>query len=74
MGFGKSYHLHNANIVRLSLDLPMVIEIVDTPEKIEGFLPELQKMVRSGLITAERAEIVRYRGGRSSAQSTGSAP
>lgn len=62
MGFGRSRHLHNANIVLLSLDLPMVIEIVDTPEKIEGFLPELQKMMPSGLITAERAEILRYRG------------
>ena len=61
MGFGRSHHLHNANIMRLSLDLPMVIEIVDTPEKIEAFLPELQRMMRSGLITAERAQIVRYR-------------
>jgi uncharacterized protein len=61
MGFGRSHHLHNANIMRLSLDLPMVIEIVDTPEKIEVFLPELQRMMRSGLITAERAQIVQYR-------------
>ena len=61
MGFGRSHHLHNANIMRLSLDLPMVIEIVDTPEKIEAFLPELQRMMRSGLITAERAQIVQYR-------------
>jgi uncharacterized protein len=60
MGFGRSHHLHNANIVRLSLDLPMVIEIVDTAEKIEAFLPELQKMMGSGLITAEKAQIVQY--------------
>lgn len=60
MGFGRSAHLHNANILRLSLDLPMIVEIVDTAQKIDTFLPELQRMMRSGLITMERAEIVRY--------------
>jgi uncharacterized protein len=60
MGFGRSAHLHNANILRLSFDLPMIVEIVDTAQKIDTFLPELQKMMRSGLITMERAEIVRY--------------
>jgi uncharacterized protein len=63
MGFGRSYHLHNANILRLSLDLPMVIEIVDTPDRIEAFLPELRKMMRRGLITVERAQIIRYQSG-----------
>ena len=61
MGFGRSHHLHNANIMRLSLDLPMVIEIVDTAEKVEAFLPELQRMMGSGLITAEKAQVVQYR-------------
>jgi uncharacterized protein len=61
MGFGQSQHLHNANILRLSLDLPMIVEIVDTPDRIEGFLPELRTMMRRGLITIERARIIRYR-------------
>ncbi|HEX6566043.1 MAG TPA: DUF190 domain-containing protein [Chthoniobacterales bacterium] len=60
MGFGRSNQLHNASILRLSFDLPMVLEIVDTPEKIEAFLPELKKMMRNGLITTERAQIIRY--------------
>jgi PII-like signaling protein len=60
MGFGRSVHLHNANILRLSFDLPMIVEIVDTARKIDTFLPELRRMMRSGLITMERAEIVRY--------------
>jgi uncharacterized protein len=62
MGFGRSSHLHNAHILRLSLDLPMVVEIVDEPEKIEAFLPELKKMMPGGLITMERAQVFRYKG------------
>jgi uncharacterized protein len=62
MGFGRSLRLHNASILRLSFDLPMILEIVDTPEKIEAFLPELKKMMPAGLITAERAQIIRYQG------------
>jgi hypothetical protein len=61
MGFGRSSHLHNANILRLSLDLPIVVEIVDETQKITAFLPELEKMMRGGLITMERAQVVRYR-------------
>jgi PII-like signaling protein len=61
MGFGRSQHLHNANILRLSFDLPMIVEIVDTPDRIEAFLPELRTMMRRGLITVERAQIIRYR-------------
>ena len=60
MGYGRSTHLHNAHILRLSLDLPIVVEIVDETEKIKAFLPELQKMMRSGLITMERAQVYRY--------------
>jgi PII-like signaling protein len=60
MGFGRSNHLHNANILRLSLDLPIVIEIVDERPKIDAFIPELKKMMRGGLITLERAKVFRY--------------
>jgi uncharacterized protein len=61
MGFGRSTHLHNAHILRLSLDLPIVVEIVDETQKIKAFLPELEKMMRGGLITMERAHVFRYR-------------
>jgi PII-like signaling protein len=60
MGYGRSTHLHNAHILRLSLDLPIVVEIVDETEKLRAFLPELQKMMRGGLITMERAQVYRY--------------
>jgi PII-like signaling protein len=60
MGYGRSTHLHNAHILRLSLDLPIVVEIVDETEKIKTFLPELQKMMQGGLITMERAQVYRY--------------
>ncbi|HYZ73102.1 MAG TPA: DUF190 domain-containing protein [Chthoniobacterales bacterium] len=60
MGFGRSNQLHNASILMLSFDLPMVLEIVDTAEKVEAFLPELKKMMPNGLITTERAQIIRY--------------
>jgi len=62
IGFGKHSRLHTAKILRLSEDLPIVIEIVDAPEKIEAFLPELDHMVTEGLVTVERAEVVMYRG------------
>ena len=61
MGYGRSNHLHNANILRLSLDLPIVVEIVEEASKIEAFLPELEKMMPGGLITMERAQVFRYR-------------
>jgi uncharacterized protein len=61
MGFGRSSHLHNANILRLSFDLPIVVEIVDETQKVTAFLPELEKMMRGGLITMERAQVFRYR-------------
>ncbi len=54
MGFGKSSHLHTAKILRLSMDLPMVIEIVDTAQKINAFLPVLDEMMGGGLVTLER--------------------
>jgi len=63
MGFGASSHLHTAKILRLSMDLPVLIEIVDTPEKIAGFLPFLDDVVTDGLVTIEEVRIVKYRAG-----------
>src|SRR5256886_4508707 len=62
MGFGANSHLHTAKILRLSMDLPMVIEIVDKEEKIAAFLPELDKIMGDGLVTLEKVRIIRYRG------------
>jgi uncharacterized protein len=62
MGFGKSSHLHTAKILRLSMDLPIVIEIVDSEEKIREFLPVLDEMVAGGLVTLERVQAIVYRG------------
>src|SRR5437016_11974704 len=61
MGFGRHSVMHTAKILRLSEDLPMVVEIVDSAEKIEAFLPILDTMVSDGLITLEQVRIVRYR-------------
>ena len=61
LGFGKSSHMHTAKILRLSMDLPMVIEIVDSLEKIDAFLPHLEEMMRGGLVTLERAQVIRYK-------------
>jgi len=62
MGFGKSSRLHTAKILRLSMDLPLVIEIVDSEEKIRAFLPALNGMIGGGLVTLEPVEVVDYRG------------
>ena|SRR5581483_10832384 len=64
MGFGAHSRIHTAKLLELSQDLPIVIEIVDAPEKIEAFMPELEQMVGDGLITVERAEVRLYRPGR----------
>lgn len=61
MGYGASSRLHTAKILRLSEDLPLVIEIVDTEEKIRRFLPELDRIIRDGLVTLESVEVIRYR-------------
>lgn len=63
MGFGKSSRLHTMKILRLSTDLPLVIEIVDSEEKINAFLPVLDQMMGSGLVTLEKARVIRYRSG-----------
>jgi uncharacterized protein len=60
-GFGKSSRLHTAHILRLSEDLPIVIECVDTDDKIEAVLPALDDMIGDGLITLERVEVRVYR-------------
>jgi uncharacterized protein len=61
MGFGADSRVHTAKILRLSEDLPIVVEIVDKPERIADFLPELDKMIDEGLITLERAKVIAYR-------------
>jgi uncharacterized protein len=60
MGFGASSRLHTAKILRLSEDLPLVIEIVDSEEKINAFLPTLDAMMSSGLITLEKVQVLQY--------------
>jgi PII-like signaling protein len=60
MGFGASSHLHTAKVLRLSIDLPLIIEIVDSEEKINAFLPQLQELVGGGMITLEKIRVVHY--------------
>ncbi|NUQ63868.1 MAG: DUF190 domain-containing protein [Pirellulales bacterium] len=61
MGFGAHSRLHTAKILRLSEDLPIVVEIVDTPEKIADLLPKLDEMIAEGLVTLERVRVIAYR-------------
>lgn len=61
MGFGKSSRIHTAGVLRLSEDLPVVVEIVDTPERIQSFLPDLDQMISDGLVTIEDIEVAIYR-------------
>jgi PII-like signaling protein len=68
MGFGKSSRLHTAKILRLSMDLPVVIEIVDAEEKIQSFLPVLDEMMKGGLVTLEKVKVIHYRAGESPAE------
>ena len=63
MGFGKNSILHTAKILRLSEDLPMVVEIVDSLEKVEKFLPLLDEMISDGLVTLEQVKAIQYNGG-----------
>jgi uncharacterized protein len=60
MGYGRTSHLHTAKILRLSEDLPVVIEIVDAEAKIRAFLPVLDTMMGSGLVTLEKVEVLQY--------------
>ena len=61
MGFGCKSHMHTAKILRLSEDLPIIIEIVDSEEKVNQFLLHLDEMVKDGLVTLEKANVILYR-------------
>lgn len=69
MGFGKSSRIHTTKILRLSADLPLVIEIVDREEKIDAFLPVLDTMMGGGLAILEKVSVVHYRTGTNPASS-----
>jgi PII-like signaling protein len=60
MGFGRSSRLHTAKVLRLSEDLPVIIEIIDSQEKIDEFLPTLDGMIGSGLVTLEKVQVLKY--------------
>jgi uncharacterized protein len=60
VGFGHSSRIHTTKILRLSQDLPVVVEIVDSPEKIDSFLPVLDGMMTSGLVTIEKVQVLQY--------------
>ena len=64
MGFGAASRIHTAKILRLSMDLPMVIEIVDTEEKVKTMLPFLDEMMGGGLVTLEKIKVIHYREGK----------
>ena len=61
-GFGADSHLHTSRILRLSEDLPVVIEIVDTAENVDRILPSLDEMVTEGMLTVEKVHVIAYRG------------
>jgi PII-like signaling protein len=63
LGFGRSSVLHTAKILRLSQDLPIVVDIVDAPEKIEALIPEVMDLTKSCLITTEKVQVIRYGNG-----------
>jgi PII-like signaling protein len=60
VGFGHSSHIHTTKILRLSQDLPVVVEIVDSQEKIDAFLPVLDGMMTGGLVTIEKVQVLQY--------------
>ncbi|GAB4308219.1 MAG: DUF190 domain-containing protein [Roseovarius sp.] len=60
LGFGHSSRLHTTKVLRLSEDLPLVVEIVDSEEKIAAFLPELDRLMTSGLVTIEKVRVLQY--------------
>ncbi len=65
MGFGANSKLHTSKVLRLSEDLPMIVEIVDTREKIDELLPHIDEMVQEGLVTLENVEVIKYRASQS---------
>ena len=64
MGFGAASRIHTAKILRLSMDLPMVIEIVDTDDKVQALLPFLDEMMGGGLVTLDKIRVIHYREGK----------
>jgi PII-like signaling protein len=64
LGFGRHSHIHTAKLLYVSEDLPIVIEIVDTDERIRTLLPKLDKMVKDGLVTLEKVHVIMYRAGK----------
>jgi uncharacterized protein len=60
IGFGHSSHIHTSKILRLSQDLPVIVEIVDSQSKIDAFLPVLDEMMNSGLVTIEKVQVLQY--------------
>ncbi len=64
MGFGRNSILHTAKILRLSEDLPMVVEIVDSLEKVKAFMPQLDEMIKDGLVTLEQVKVIQYKSSR----------
>ncbi len=64
MGFGRNSILHTAKILRLSEDLPMVVEIVDSLEKVKAFMPQLDEMIKDGLVTLEEVKVIHYKSSR----------
>ena len=63
MGFGAHSRIHTARILRLSEDLPVVIEIVDQPDRIRAFLPELEGLIAEGMVTLQAVDVILYRAG-----------
>lgn len=61
LGFGANSRIHTSKVLRLSEDLPVVVEIVDETDKVEAFLPELDKMIGEGLVTLEKIQVIVYR-------------
>ena len=63
MGYGANSRIHTAKLLRLSEDLPVIVEIVDSEEKITNFLPVIDEMVQEGLVTLENIKVIQYRSG-----------
>ena len=74
MGFGANARLHTDKLLELSLDMPIIVECIETEEKIEAILPELDEMLGGGLITLERAKVIMYRAELPPERRTGSWP
>jgi PII-like signaling protein len=74
IGFGHSARIHTTKILRLSQDLPIVIEIVDAKDKIDAFLPVLDGMMGSGLVTLEKVQVLQYGSERQNGVEAGKTP